>query len=59
MGYEEHRAPGRRRQHVAEQGAAGSGIEMGRGFVEYQQIREIAVWLELIPQPYTESEGLA
>lgn len=39
MGYEEHRAPGRRGQHVAEQSAAGSGIEMGRGFIEYQQIR--------------------
>ena len=39
VGDEEHRASGRRGQHVGEQSAAGPGIEMGRGFVEYQQIR--------------------
>jgi hypothetical protein len=33
VGDEEHRAPGRRGQQVAEQRAAGSGTEMGRGFV--------------------------
>jgi hypothetical protein len=35
VGDEEHRAPGRRGQQVAEQSAAGSGIEVSRGFVEY------------------------
>ena len=39
MGDEQDRAAGRRGQEVAEQRAAGPGIDMGRGLVEYEQLR--------------------